>query len=133
MGQLRTRCDASDIVSKKNATGSTIVKGAVVKLDTTSEQIVLPGASTDGCFGVAREDIPTGTWGNIQTGGLAICLAASGITVGQQLMPDTNGKVATWSAAGGTNAALIGVAQTAASASDYLEVELAAPFTIKQG
>lgn len=133
MGQLRTRCGAEDIVSKKNSSGSTIVLGSIVKLTTTEDTIALPGASTDSCFGIVREDIADGAYGNIQTHGLAIIKAGGSVAVGDDIMPTTAGKGVTWSAGAGTNAALIGKANTAASADEYFECELAGPGNIKQG
>ena len=59
------------IRSMKNATGTTIDKGHLVKLDSTEGQIVLAAAATDAFYGVAMADIPTGTWGDVQVSGVA--------------------------------------------------------------
>jgi hypothetical protein len=49
-------------------------------------------------------------------------------------MLTTAGKVATWSASTGNNAAVVGKAITSASADgDLLEVELAGPGVVRQG
>lgn len=135
MPQARSIKGADDIRAKKNATGSTIAKARVVKLDTDSEEILLPGATTDHLYGVTLAAIPNLAYGDIQTRGRAICTAAGALaTRGILLMTDTAGKVVAWSAAGGTNAAVVGTLETTAAADgDEVEVELAGPGVIKQG
>lgn len=132
--QIRSSCDADDIVSKKNNTGSTMLKGMVVKMDTTQDCIVLPAATTDGILGVVRNDIAPGAMGDVQIEGLAIVLAGGAISVGGEVMANTSGKGVAFSAGAGTNANLLGKANSAASVDgDYIEVELSGPGTIKQG
>lgn len=136
MAQLQRRYGegSGDIVSKKNNTANTIVMGSVVQLDTNANCVVLPTGTTAGQFGITMHDIPAGYFGDIQIRGKAIALANGVIAVGGEVMPATTGKVTAFSAGGGTNAALLGKANTAAAADgDYIELELTAPGVIKQG
>lgn len=135
MGTPRRIVPVDGIISCKNATGSTIVANSVVKRGAAEDLIVLPAATTDRCLGVTMADIPNGAYGDVQTKGRATCRAHGALaTVGTALMPTTAGRVDTWSAGAGTNAALIGVQNTTAgNQDDLLEVDLAGPFALQQG
>lgn len=124
-----------DIRSKLNNSGTTIAANTVVKLDTDEDEIILPAATTDRCLGVTMAAIANGAWGPVQIRGKALCRAHGALaTLGVALMPTTAGRVDTWAAAGGTNAALIGNLElTAGAQDDVVEVELAGPFSLQQG
>lgn len=121
--------------SVKNASGSDIPANTVVKRGATEDLIVLPAATTDRVYGVTMSIIKNGEWGDLQIEGRATCRAHGALaTPGTALMPTTAGRVDTWAAAGGTNAALVGVQNTTAAAQDELiEVDLATPFALQQG
>lgn len=136
MGQLRTRKSALTMVGVKNATGSDIAAKLGVIHAAAADQIKLPAATTEGIWGITAEAIANGEWGTIQTGpGKALCTSAGALaTIGAELTVQTTGKVAAFAAGGGTNANLVGVLNTTAGGADEdVEVELAAPFNIKQG
>ncbi len=129
------RSKPTEILPGLNNTGSTIAAYRVVVRDATGvDEIALPGAVTDDVYGVTMAAILDDKYGDIQTRGVAICTAAAAITQGARLMMDTAGKVLTWTAAGGANAAVVGIADIAAGAfGDLLEVTLAGPATSRQG
>jgi hypothetical protein len=135
MGQPRQIIGPQDLRSGYNATGSSIGAALVVVLDNAGDrQIELPGAVTDDVYGVTLKAIANVTWGDVQIRGQAICTASAAITIGDRLMLTTAGKVATWTAAGGSNAAVVGKAITAATTDgDLIEVELAGPGVVRQG
>ncbi len=135
MGQTRVIVDAEGIRSGYNDTGSTIAANRFVIGATTGErQIALPGAVTDDLAGVTMAAIADNAWGDIQKSGTAVVTAGAAVAIGDRLMPTTTGKAITWTAAGGANAAVGGRAVTAAAADgDLIEVELAAPGTVRQG
>ena len=133
MAQLRQRYSSDDVVSKLNSTGSTLVQGTIVMMDTSTTDVCkLPTASTVTCLGVVMNDAPTGTYADIQQNGQALVLAgAGGVTVGQEVMPTTAGAGVAWSGGAGTNAFLVGLANTAAASGSLFECEL--KMFMKQG
>lgn len=135
MGQLRQIIGPEDLRSGYNNTGSTLAEAIVVVLNNAGDrEIELPGAVTNDVYGVTLKSIADDTWGDVQIRGTAICTAAAEVAIGARLMMDTSGKVLTWTAAGGSNAAVVGTAMTAASGDGVLlEVELAGPGVARQG
>lgn len=133
---LRRHVAPNEIRSVFNNTGSEIGAGLFVKLGTTGDRhALLPAAVTDDLYGVTMHAIPDQEWGDCQIEGVARCVAGAAIaTGGIRLMPTTAGKVVTWSAAGGANAALAGNSITTAAAdNDPIEVQLAGPAVSRQG
>jgi hypothetical protein len=111
------------IRSAYNGTGSTIVKGTIVKLATTptyAGQITPATAATDPMFGVAMADIPTLQWGDCQVGGTAVVLAGASVSAGANVTADGSGKGVTASSGN----AMIGRAATDGVNNGYMEVEL---------
>jgi hypothetical protein len=92
-------------------------------------QAAVPSAVDDPIWGVTMAPIPVGTWGDVQTRGVAIMQAGfGGMQEGQRIMPEPNtGKAIAFNAPAGANAAFIGVALTTTAADQYGEVELAGP------
>lgn len=135
MAQVRNIVDADDIRSGYNSTVATLAAARVVVLTASGDrEIKLPAASTEDVVGVTMAAIAVSEWGDVQIRGVAPCTAAAAITVGDRLMMDTAGKVLTWTASTGVNAAVVGKALTAASADgDLVEVELAGPGVVRQG
>ena len=135
MGQLRQIIGPEDLRSGYNNTGSSIGEALVVVLNNAGDrEVELPGAVTDDVYGVTLDAIADDTWGDVQIRGQAICTCSAAVAIGARLMMDTAGKVLTWSAAAGSNAAVVGKALTATSADgDLLEVELAGPGVVRQG
>ena len=135
MGQLRQIVDPEGLRSGYNNTGSTLAEAIVVVLNNAGDrEVELPGAVTDDVYGVTLKAIADDTWGDIQIRGTAICTCSAAVAIGARLMMDTAGKVLTWSASAGSNAAVVGKALTATSADgDLLEVELAGPGVVRQG
>jgi hypothetical protein len=137
-GELRVICAPHDIRGKKNSTGGTIVKGTVVKLSAaTDDLIVVPTAIADAHYGVAMNDVLDGSMGDFQIGGQAIVrVGTGGVVRGDRLTHDSAGfgRVFTAAPGGGTNNALIGIAnRTQATVGGLTEVELARPGTMLQG
>jgi hypothetical protein len=137
-GTPRASVQPWDIISKKNNSGATIPRGTVVKISAaTDDLIILPAAIADAALGVVMNDILTGQWGDVQIGGLAVALAGTGGVVrGDRLTHDTAGfgRVFTAAPAGGTNNALIGVAnRTQATAGQLVEIWLQRPGAMLQG
>jgi hypothetical protein len=123
------------IRGKLNNTGSDIAAHMAVKLDSTVDQIALVGATTDHVFGVTHAIIADGAYGDIVTRGQALVLSGAAMaTIGVLTMADATGRAIAWSAAGGTNANVLGTLLTTASgAAELVEIELAGPGVINQG
>jgi len=122
------RVIAPIIRSAFNNTGSTILKGTIVKLNTSAPlyagEIAKAAANSDSLYGVLMNDCLTGAWGDVQIGGVAIVLVGTNSAVGARLTSDANGKSITWA----SGQSLLGVALTAGLTTDvYQEVELAGP------
>lgn len=111
------------VLGKKNTEASaTILKGMAVKFDTSVDDGVLKCTTTaDATVGIAMEDIPAGKWGNIQTEGLAVCLAGGTVTKGDLVGPDAASKVATIATDKKT---ILGRANRSAAADELFEVVL---------
>lgn len=121
--------------SALNKSGSTLAKGAAVKIEATNDDgVALATApATDDVFGIVMADIPDQGWGQVQTRGKAICLAGGTVTKGDRLTVAAGGKLITWTAAAGANACVAGTAQRSAVLNDLFEVELAGPAVSRQG
>jgi hypothetical protein len=122
------RTVAPVIRSAFNNSGSTILKGTIVKLNTAGPlyagEIAKAAANSDTLYGVTMQDILTGAWGDVQISGIAIVLVGTNSVVGARLTSDANGKTITWA----TTQSLLGIAITAGNTTDvYQEVELAGP------
>lgn len=118
----------------KNTSGTDMVVGALVKLDTGNPQsstqaapgVVLTSAVGDVAYGVLAENIKNGQQGRCQVvdGTIAVCIAAGVIAVGATVGPSgaTSGDVTTYTAANPS----VGQALTAAaSLGDPIRVILA--------
>lgn len=113
---------ADCIRSLKNATGSEIGKGLVVALDSDKQEMILPAAATDICFGVTMEVVADGAYGNVQILGTALVQAGGVLaTVGIELQPETDGQVIAHTS---TNTKIGLLKSTAGAAADLVEVEL---------
>jgi hypothetical protein len=126
MGLYQERVIDPRIRACYNATGSTILKGSIMKLvaaATTPGQVQLAAAATDPFIGVAMADIPNLQFGDMQTDGVAVVLAGATVAVGANVTSDGSGKGTT--AASGN--AIIGVAQTDGVNNGYMEVALGLP------
>lgn len=125
----------TEILPGYNATGSTIAEALVVSRGTSgTDKVVLPSAADAFALGVTVKAILDGEVGDIQTRGKAILTGSTSITAGARLMVGTDGKVATWSQSGGTNAAVIGVADQDCSGDGVqFEATLTGPGGSRQG
>ena len=106
-----------------NESGTDIGAFLVVSWDTTFEQVVLPAAQASPMAGVTTEVFTDGDGVRytLQTEGMAKCTAGAAISIGDEVMPETTGKVNTRT---GTKS-IVGTAKTAAAADgDIVEVEL---------
>jgi hypothetical protein len=111
------------IRSGYNATGSAIGARLIVKKSpTVDDGILLPAAPTDAVFGVTRELVPAGSYGNVQTEGMAICTAGAAVTKGDRLEPTVAGKVILR-----TTGSQVGIANRSAVLNEEFEVELTGP------
>jgi predicted RecA/RadA family phage recombinase len=105
-----------------NNTGTALEKGVVVALGTSQQEITLPAAQTDICYGVTMEAIADGERGDVQVEGVALVQASGALaTPGVELEPETDGEV---SEHGGSNTKIGLLLSTAAAAGDLVEVEL---------
>jgi len=114
------------IRSGKNTSGSTIVKGTFVKYKATPtvpQEITPTTAVGDALLGVTMFDIPNGSWGDVQFGGIAVVLASAVIAVGARVTTTATGTSVTAAATNQT----YGIAVTAGAAAAYHEVELSSP------
>jgi hypothetical protein len=126
MGLWQERTIDPVIRSAYNATGSTIVRGTIVKLALTPVypgQVVPAAAATDPMYGVAMADIPTLQWGDVQKGGVAIVLAGGVVATGGNVTSDGAGK----GVAAASGNAILGIALTDGVNNGLMEVELATP------
>jgi hypothetical protein len=111
-------------VEVHNYTGSTIVAGSVVILDTsntgganTAVGVTLP-ASDATPFGILVDDIPTLKTGRCRVLGVAVGIASATVHVGSYVKCDSAGKVL--ASTGGTY--VTGIAMTEAVNGDYIKV-----------
>lgn len=109
--------------------GAAVTQYRAVKVTTTKDRYIHTAAIADVCAGIALvAAAAAGDAFSIQTMGVAKCVAAAAISVGDKVMPDSGGggKVATSSGAANE----LGVALTAAAADgDIIEVQLSLPAT----
>jgi hypothetical protein len=108
-----------------NATGSTIVKGTPIKLvaGAAYNQITPAVAITDVVYGVAGNDIPTGSYGPVYIRGRVQVVAGAALTVGGLVSPNASSKVI--NAAAGSRPFAIAI-QVGAD-TELTEVELIGP------
>jgi len=125
--QPRVIVAAEDIRSGKNTSGSDMAAYVMVKATaspTVDDEVDLETSTTGVWLGVTMDAIADDDYGNIQTGGRAICTAGAAVAVGVRVMTTAAGKVITATA----NTSTVGIAMTAAAAdTDLIEVELSAP------
>lgn len=134
IAQARYSFDPADMVSVRNDEATALTRGMIVKRATAQDGALLPDASTDSLLGVVFDDeIAAGAYGTVQIRGQARVLAGATLTAGMDLMPTTAGKAVEWTAAAGTNAAMVGSCNQGAALDELFECELAGPNTIKQG
>lgn len=122
MALNQERVIAPEIRGCYNGSGSTIVKGKIVKLHSSGPAggIVVGAAATDPLYGVAMADIPNGEWGDVQIGGVGLVLAGGVVNQGAQVTSDGDGD----GVAASSGNATIGTALTAGEAAAYFEVEI---------
>lgn len=125
--------DYHQLRAVKNAGASALTKGLIVKGDETA--VALPTATTDVCYGVVYETVAASGYGSVALGGRVTCTAGTGgVTKGDRIMAEANtGKGITWTAGGGVNANVIGIAQTTAAANYDFTIELSGPGITAQG
>lgn len=126
MGLYQERTTDPKILGCYNATGSTILRGTIVKLVAAAsvpQQVQPAAAATDPFFGVAMADVPNLTFGDIQTDGVAIVLAGGVVAVGANVTSDGSGK----GVAASSGNAIVGLAITDGVNNGYMEVKLATP------
>lgn len=126
MGLYQERVIDPKIIAVYNATGSTILKGTIVKHVTPTaipQQVTPATAATDSFFGVAMADILNLQYGDCQYGGVAIVLAGATIAAGVNITSGGTGKAAL--AASGN--AIVGISLTDGVLDGYMEVMLATP------
>lgn len=112
-----------EVYGKKNTSGSTITKGTPVKLDTATDDGIVPAtASTDHIVGILMADTVANAWGDVQLQGIAICSAGGTVTRGDYVTVNGSSKVVTTT----TNKdRIIGIANRSAANTEFFEVELA--------
>jgi hypothetical protein len=125
MGLNQERVIAPEIRAGYNDSGSTIVKGKIVKLHSAGVPgtIRVGAAATDPLYGVAMADIPNGEYGDVQIGGVAIVLGGGVVAQGAQVTSDADGD----GVAAASGNSTIGTALTAGANTEYFEVELTGP------
>lgn len=137
MAQPRTIISTYGKLSRYNGTGADIAAGVAVTADTTkTDGIKLPAANDDPIVGITTKVIKDGEWGDliVLPGTIVPMVAeAGGVTVGDRLMPHTNGTAKTLAAAAGTNVSLLGIAMRTAAGGATFEVHFAGPFQSRQG
>ena len=106
-----------------NGTGGTLAKGTIVirKTTGTANEIIAATAATDAYMGVCENDIADGEYGDVQVGGIAICLAgSSGVTRQDRVMWEAGADCIPCT----TGNAILGVALTTAASGEFFECEL---------
>ena len=107
-----------------NKSGADLAAGVVVVLDGTNfEGIKLPASADDAQLGITMNAIPNGTYGDVQTRGVAVGLSGGAISAGARLGANTAGKLIPIA----SGKAFIGIAKTDASDGDLFELELCGP------
>jgi hypothetical protein len=114
------------IRSAYNNTGSTILKGTVVKLNSSAPvfagEVAKATAVSDVLYGVTLSDLPTAQWGDVAVAGIVPVLASAALGQGVKVTVEAAGRLAAWSSGN----ALVGTTVSASNAAnDLQEVELA--------
>lgn len=125
MPQPRCAPIAGGITAKKNPSGSTLLKGVLVKLGATAHEVALCTAATDTIYGVVMNDIPAGEWGDIQhSGGKALVRGGAAVAIGSYVTADADGEGVVTT----TNLdSYIGIAETLGADNELFEVALTTP------
>lgn len=131
--QAREIFDSVDRIPFYNAEVTAIAKGTVVKHHTVKDQGKKVAATTDIVWGVTIADVPAATWGTIQIRGRCGVLAGATVTPGIRVMADSTGRAISWTAAGGTNANVVGICNDDATVGLLVECDLSGPGVISQG
>jgi hypothetical protein len=114
--------DSGGVFAGFNNSGSTILKGRLVKRATTGvDHIALATDGTAPILGVTMADVPDQIAGDVQRQGRALVQVGGVITIGQLITGAATGKGAV---AASTNQ-FLGVANTTAAADlDFIEVDI---------
>lgn len=126
MPQLRVSVPDGGVVALKNANVAALPAKRLLKYNTTAEQCDLATAVGDKAAGISMAGgIGIGLFGDVQQKGRGIVTAGAAVAVGDRITTDANGKGVAAAPAGGTNNAVWGIAQSAASGIDVdFEIEL---------
>ena len=105
-----------------NGTGSTIAKGTILALKSSGKyrEVIVAASATAAVYGVAAQDIPTGTYGLVYIGGTMPTLASGALTVGGRVTSNGSGQAAN----AVTGNSVLGIAVEAGSAGVLTEIEL---------
>jgi hypothetical protein len=134
MPELRQIVPDKGVRAYKNGNASTLPAKRLCKGTTTEGQIDLATAVGDKPAGVSMEAIPTGLFGDVQTGGKAKVTAGGVVAVNDRITTDGAGKGVAAAPAAGVNNAIWGIAKTAASGDGVdFEMELSPEGTVIQG
>lgn len=116
-------------IAKYNNTGSAIAKGVAVKLSQSvdDEIAVCDTPGTDVFYGVAREAIANGAWGDVLVLGKAVILAGGTFTQGKRLTVGTGGKFVEWAPSAGDTDLIAGVSERDGADTYLTEMILTGP------
>jgi len=103
--------------------GAAVTINALVKLNTTADEVIVTSAITQVVIGVALNAAAAGESVAVQTHGIAKCVAGASISLGAQVMPEASGAGDVVTAAGAT-AISCGIALAAADEGDIFPVLL---------
>jgi len=119
--QPRTITQPNYFRPARNDGATTIEPGYILKRGNTVDEVELASAATDAFCGVSVEDIEQDQTRSMQVDGKVAVVAGGSISIGDRLTSDANGKAI---AATANTQTTLGYAVTAASASEWVEVEL---------
>lgn len=128
MSQPRELVIASVAKQNKTGSGTTLVKGTLVKLDASNDDgVVAATAASDIYFGVCREDIADDAWGNIGVIGRFLVLGGGSITEGARVTGTTGGKGAAAGSSSGNLYNYAAIAERAGASSTLFECWFSGP------
>lgn len=117
----------NNMLTKTYSAGGAIAERRIVKHG-ASDGVVLQGAAaTDAGFGVCVQPggAASGERCDVQTHGIAQVVCGAGVTRGQLLTSDANGKVITAAAAAGSNVRVVGIADQSGVLDDIIRMLIA--------
>jgi hypothetical protein len=117
-------------VAKKNSTGVTIPKGSIVALSQSADDLITLATDPKAhiIFGVTREDIADGNWGDVLVLGLAEVLGGSGgFTQGKRITCGASGRAVNCAPSAADTNSLLGVSNRDGADGVLSEVWLAGP------